>query len=398
MLPPFENYAPPNVVLDPVLASTGGVPLLSAEGREALLAELMPLCDLVTPNLAEAALLTGLTVDSLETMQAAGENLLGSGVKSVLVKGGHLQGEPSDLLLTGTGSPSILANLRVPTPHTHGTGCFLSAAIAAYLAKHFSMSDAVKRSKDLLSRALLFPIIAGQGPGYPDVSAGVRETRSGRTLSERLTLLKGVYVLTDSELQPDRSSQEITQAALTGGAKIIQLREKRLPLPGLIALARELNTATHEANALFIVNDRVDVALASDADGVHLGPEDLKPEDARSLLGPDKLVGVSVANVREAMAAAPFASYFGVGAIFGSKTKKDAGEAIGVGRIREIKAAFPEIPLVAIGGITLENIADVASAGADAAAVVSAVVNAPDMAEATVKLQRRFQTGKDPAG
>ena len=146
--------------------------------------------------------------------------------------------------------------------------------------------------------------------------------------------------------------------------------------------------------ALFIVNDRVDVALASDADGVHLGPDDMRPEDARRLLGPDKLVGVSTGTLEEARAAAPYASYFGVGAIFGSKTKLDAGAPIGVERIREIKAAFPHIPIVAIGGINAGNIAEVARAGADAAAVVSAVVAAPDMAEATRELVRLFAEEK----
>ena len=99
-----------------------------------------------------------------------------------------------------------------------------------------------------------------------------------------------------------------------------------------------------------------------------------------------------MAHVEEAKAVAPFASYFGVGAIFGSKTKLDAGEPIGVECIREIKAAFPHIPVVAIGGINAENIAEVAAAGADAAAVVSAVVAAPDMEAATRELVERFNT------
>ena len=149
---------------------------------------------------------------------------------------------------------------------------------------------------------------------------------------------------------------------------------------------------------MLIINDRVDIALATNADGVHLGPADMTPEDARRLLGPDKLVGVSVATVEEAKAAAPYASYFGVGAIFGSKTKLDAGEPIGVGRLREIKAAFPGIPIVAIGGINAENIAEVAAAGADAAAVVSAVVGAPNMEAATRELVERFEAGKTQGG
>jgi len=183
---------------------------------------------------------------------------------------------------------------------------------------------------------------------------------------------------------------------MDGGAKTVQLRDKDMPLQRLVILAQKMRSSTF-SKMLFIVNDRVDIALASNADGVHLGPDDMAPEDARLLLGPDKLVGVSVATLEEAKAAAPYASYFGVGAIFGTKTKKDAGAAIGAGRLREIKAAFPNIPIVAIGGINLENIAKVAAAGADAAAVVSAVVSAPDMVEATRELSVRFAEGKEKA-
>src|SRR5262249_34319553 len=153
--------------------------------------------------------------------------------------------------------------------------------------------------------------------------------------------------------------------------------------PELIALAKRLAARAWEAGALFLVNDRVDVALASGADGVHLGPDDMHPADARDLLGPDRLIGVSVSTVEEAKPLASHASYLGVGAIFGSRTKLDAGAPVGAERIREIRAAFPDHPIVAIGGIDADNIARVALAGTDAAAVVSAVVCAPDMRAAT---------------
>ena len=392
----LRKYAPPNIVLDPVLTSTGGVPLLDEEGRAALLTELMPLCDLVTPNLEEASLLTAMPVDTLKTMQAAGEHLISMGVKAALVKGGHLPEEPNDLLADSQGHRQIYTDRRVNTPHTHGTGCFLSSAIAAHLAKHFPVDQAVKQSKNLLTRALLSPITIGNGRGYPDIFASVRTNGSARmrTYSERIELLRGLYILTDPDLRPDRTAEDAMRAALAGGASVVQLRDKHFLIPQLVALAQRLGATAREANALFIVNDRVDVALASGADGVHLGPDDMMPGDARRLMGPHQLVGVSVATMEEARAAAPYASYFGVGAIFGSKTKLDAGAPIGLERIREIKAAFPNIPIVAIGGINAENIALVAQAGADAAAVVSAVVAAPDMEVATRELVARFEAGK----
>jgi thiamine-phosphate diphosphorylase len=117
----------------------------------------------------------------------------------------------------------------------------------------------------------------------------------------------------------------------------------------------------------------------------------MPPADARRLLGPDRLLGVSVGTVEEARTAAPYASYFGVGAIFGSQTKADAGPAVTPDRIREIRTAVPSIPIVAIGGIHARNIPLVAAAGGEAAAVVSAVVNAPDMIGAVQELSERFR-------
>ena len=391
----LRKYAPPNVVLDPVLASTGGVPLLDEEGRAALLTELMPLCDLVTPNVPELGQLTGMSVEAAGEREAAARRLLALGAKSVLVKGGHLRRTANDFLYPASGDARRFSGTQVDTTHTHGTGCLLSSSTAALLARGKRMEDAVARAKEVVAQALYAPVIIGKGSGYPDVAQGARRRkRDWKTHEQRLALLKGIYVVTDSLLRPERSLQEVVEDAADGGANVIQLREKSKPVREMLHLVEELMEPPFRSDALFIVNDRVDVVMASEADGVHLGPEDMYPSLARFLLGPSRLVGVSVATVKEAKAAAPYASYFGVGAIFGSKTKLDAGAPIGVERIREIKAAFPDIPIVAIGGVNAENIASVAQAGADAAAVVSAVVAAPDMEAATRELVARFEAGK----
>jgi len=392
----LRKYAPPNIVLDPVLASTGGVPLLDEEGRAALLTELMPLCDLVTPNLSEAAVLTGLSAYDPDTMRTAGDRLLSLGVRAALVKGGHLNGDPVDVLIYVEDGLTLcdndLSSERINTEHTHGTGCALSAGIAALLAQGEHIWRAVSETKTWLFYALKSPVVVGKGRGYPDIGLAPAK-RLDIGYQEKLSLLRGVYVVTDANLNLGRSHQDVLRAAYSGDVTVVQYREKSLPFPALIRSARKLRLDV-PMNALLIVNDRVDVALASKADGVHLGPDDMPPRYAREVMGPHKIIGVSIATVGEAKAAAPYASYFGVGAIFGSKTKLDAGEPIGVGRIREIKAAFPDIPIVAIGGINAENIALVAQAGADAAAVVSAVVAAPDMEVATRELVARFEAGK----
>lgn len=394
----LRRFRPQNIVLDPIFASSGGVSLLDAAGRQLLVTELIPLCDLVTPNLGEAALLTELPVHDPQTMQAAAQRLLEMGARAVLVKGGHLPGAPQDLLMRGDGSFAEYPGQRVPTEHAHGTGCLLSSAIAAGLACGEELSRAVRRAKTVVTEALAHPIILGKGRGYPDVAEAMPAARavSGRSHAGRMALFHGLYVLTDPKLRPDRSAEQVVTAALAGGARIIQLRDKALPTPEIVALARRLRQRVHAAGGLFIVNDRVDIALASEADGVHLGPDDLSAAEARRLLGLDKLVGVSTGTVEEAEAAAPYASYFGVGAVFGTSTKSDAGDPIGTKRIREIKAAFPHIPIVAIGGITADNIAEVSQAGAEAAAVVSAVVGAADMETAAGNLITLFAGAAQP--
>lgn len=372
----LRRYAPPHIILDPVLSSAGGVPLLDEAGRAALVTDLLPLCELVTPNQDEWAALPGL------------QNA------NVLLKGGHLPGPPTDVLTLRDGARTEFLGTRIDTPHTHGTGCLLSAAIAGYLAWGYPLTEAIRAAKALLTMALRVPVVVGHGRGYPDALRATGHSPQPNSHARRLALVRGIYVLTDTHLRPERSAEDITRAALAGGARIIQLRDKTLPTPLLISLARRLAERTHQAKALLIINDRVDVALASGADGVHLGPDDMHPRDARALLGPDKIVGISISTPEEAEGKAEYASYLGVGALFGTLTKADAGPPVGMARLAEIAAAYPSHPLVGIGGITLDNVALVAEAGAEAAAVVSAVVSAPDMTAATAALADAFASGK----
>ena len=389
----LRRFRPPHVVLDPVLASSGNVPLLDEEGCQALRDELLPLCDVVTPNLLEARTLAGIPICEDRLDAVAAQRLLSLGARAVILTGGHARTNPldgyiTDLLFVAGKAPVSFSGVWLSTPHTHGSGCLHASAIAAGLAKGMPLSKACMRARILVTDALRVPVVIGQGRGYPDVNSATRRdlTEDSRTHQERLSLLHGLYVLTDLNLHLGRSPESIVESALKGGARIVQLRDKNLPTPELLILAKRLNDLARAANALFIVNDRVDIALASGADGVHLGPEDMHPADARRLLGPEKLIGISVSSAEEAMPLASFASYLGVGAIYGSKTKADAGDAVGIERIHAIKRAFPSLHLAAIGGIHAGNIREVIRAGADAAAVVSAVVCAPDMLAATEEL------------
>lgn len=395
----LRRSRPTNVILDPVLASSGGVRLLDSAGQAAVLRELLPLCDLVTPNLQEAAELTGADpISDYAGIRKAGRHFLALGAHAVLIKGGHLPGAPTDyLFLPGSDKPQEFVGCRIDTEDTHGTGCLFSSAITGLRIQLGSLDwqYIIETAKDILEDGLRSPVSSGRGRGYPDAFAATRPRKSD--FYSRYKRLRGLYVLTDPGLRPDRSAENIVRAALAGGAGIIQFRDKTLSTPKLIETAGVLKELCHEAGALFIVNDRVDVALACDADGVHLGPDDMDAMDASRLLIRDrKFVGVSVGTVAEAKRLAPFATYLAVGAIFGSSTKDDAGDAVGVDRIREIKAAFPDKPLVAIGGINLGNIDAVIAAGADAVAVISAVVCAPDMTAATRELCSHFPAVNPP--
>lgn len=204
--------------------------------------------------------------------------------------------------------------------------------------------------------------------------------------------IAGIYVITDEQLTPGRTHLEIARAAISGGARIIQLRDKTADDSRLIEVGSEIVRFTTRAGALFIVNDRVEVAIACGADGVHIGQEDQPIQEVRKLF-PRGIIGVSVSTIEEALAAEEAgADYIGVGSIFSTSTKSDAGPPIGIEGLAAIRKVC-KIPIVAIGGISLENIREIARAGADSAAVISAVVCAEDMKAATAALIAEFQSG-----
>ena len=196
-----------------------------------------------------------------------------------------------------------------------------------------------------------------------------------------------VYVITDAHRSRGRSHLAIADAAVRGGATAVQLRMKDEPARVIAETANAVRDLCRAAGVALNLNDRVDLALACGADGVHVGQDDLPAEAARRLLGPGPLLGVSTATAEEAAAAeVAGADYLGVGAIYATATKADAGAPLGPGRIPAIRRASG-LPIVAIGGITLENAAEAIRAGAAGVAVVTAVTLAEDMAAATRRLR-----------
>jgi thiamine-phosphate pyrophosphorylase len=199
-----------------------------------------------------------------------------------------------------------------------------------------------------------------------------------------------LYVITDSALSRSRSTVDVVRAAIAGGATAIQLRDKAASTRGLVETGLQLRELTRAAGVKLIVNDRADVALAIDADGVHVGQDDLPATIARRIVGTGKIVGVSAATPDEArQAERDGADYIGIGSVFATGSKSDAGTPIGTARLAEV-ARSVRIPAVAIGGIHASNAADCIAAGALGVSVISAVVSAPDVEAAARELRARI--------
>lgn len=200
-----------------------------------------------------------------------------------------------------------------------------------------------------------------------------------------------LYLVTDRRLMSSKTVEESVERAVAGGASVVQLREKDCTSREFYELAVRVRKITAPKNVPLIINDRIDICLAADADGVHLGQKDLPCREARRILGADKLIGVSAALPEEArQAQADGADYLGVGAVFPTGTKSDT-RPVTPEIIREIRAAVT-IPFVVIGGINAENIGELYGLGINGAAVVSAVVAREDVTSAA-RIMRRAAEG-----
>jgi len=189
--------------------------------------------------------------------------------------------------------------------------------------------------------------------------------------------LPRVYPLTDATLCGLSHAEQVRRLA-AGGASFIQLREKRLSSRDLFREAEATLKVARELGVKLIINDRVDIALAIRADGVHLGQDDLTPTAARQLLGPDAIIGYSTHNLAQALEAVQLPlDYIAFGPIFPTGTKSDTSPVVGLAALKEVRKAIDNRPLVAIGGINSENAADVIEHGADSVAVISCLLSKP---------------------
>ncbi len=194
-----------------------------------------------------------------------------------------------------------------------------------------------------------------------------------------LLCLPRIYPIIDDTYIPYDRMEETAQALIDGGARILQLRGKDISSAELLMAARSIARLTKKEDVIFIVNDRIDIALFSNADGVHIGQDDMPVLVARKLLGREKIIGFSTHSVKEAVAAEKLpVDYISFGPLFTTKSKKDAEEPKGVKVLTEVSSSV-EIPIVAIGGIGGERIGEVLRSGANSVAMISDILSATDI-------------------
>ena len=211
---------------------------------------------------------------------------------------------------------------------------------------------------------------------------------------DKLKHISGLYVIIDTQALKGRYHIEVAGQAIRGGARVIQLRDKIQSKEKLLPVAQQLRTLCAEQNVLFIINDYLDVALGTDADGLHLGQDDLPFTEARRLLPLGKILGCSTTTVEQATKAqSEGADYIAVGAIYPTSSKTSTttpAKVVGLEILRQVKQAIT-LPLVAIGGINKDNVTEVIAAGADAAAVISAVLATEDPEKASRLIVERIE-------
>ncbi|WP_025028738.1 thiamine phosphate synthase [Caldalkalibacillus mannanilyticus] len=200
-----------------------------------------------------------------------------------------------------------------------------------------------------------------------------------------------LYVITGEQFYPQQEYLAVIEEAILGGADIVQLREKNKTKKELLEMAKKLKELCSKYHVPFIVNDHIDIALAVDADGIHLGQDDLPLSEARRILGSEKIIGISTHAIEEAIEAERNgADYIGVGPIYETKSKVDVVDPVGLSYIKEV-VSQTKIPFVAIGGIKLHNLDKVLEAGAQRICVISAIVGAENVKEAASQFSSRIR-------
>ncbi|XP_058097286.1 thiamine biosynthetic bifunctional enzyme TH1, chloroplastic isoform X2 [Magnolia sinica] len=393
----LKEYPVRALVVDPVMVSTSGDVLAGPSILAGFREELLPMADIVTPNLKEAsALLGGVLLETVADMCSAAKSIHSLGPRNVLVKGGDLPDslDAVDIFFDGEHCHALRAS-RIRTRNTHGTGCTLASCIAAELAKGSPMLPAVQAAKRFVETALHYSknIVIGHGPQGPFDHFFKLKNHIGSPYSRRQfdpnDLL--LYAVTDSRMNKKwgRSITDAVKAAIEGGATIIQLREKEAETQEFVEAAEACIEICRSHGVPLLINDRLDVALACNADGVHVGQSDMPVRVARMLLGPEKIIGVSCKTPEQAQQAwADGADYIGCGGVYPTNTKEN-NLSVGLAGLKTV-CMSSKLPVVAIGGIGVGNASLVMEIGVPnlkGVAVVSALFDRESVSRETRRLR-----------
>jgi len=371
------------VVCDPVVKATLSVNMVDAKARQDLLHRLLPITYMVTPNIDEAEVLTGIAIHSPADILRAANYLIERGVKTVLIKGGHQQGEFSSDYWTDGIQSAWLTSPRKSAQNTHGTGCTLSAAITALLALGYSGLDAAIIAKAYVNQGLRLADHQGNGRGplfhggWPDHADDMPS----------LLKVNGEFPVTRSyppldiptpDVYPVVDRAEWIKRLAPHGVQLIQLRAKDLSGEALDAEVKTAVEYGRAFNVRVIINDAWQSALKLGAYGVHLGQDDLDGVDFTAIQKAGLRLGISTHNAAEiARAIAYQPSYIAIGTLYPSPSKSFTHQALGLEKFKRLSNLCHK-PVVAIGGITLETSPAVLQAGVDIIAVISDITRAVD--------------------
>ena len=411
-------HRPRILVVDPVMVATSGCALMQADALQVMEERLLPMADIVTPNLPEAWTLAG--TDS--SVDEAAQAILRLGVKALLIKGGHAEGTTKTDYLYVSYDDGVkrteFSSATVDTFNTHGTGCTLSSAIAAMLARGHGMEEAVRQAKMYLTEALKAgaDVVVGHGHGPVchffsqqvnkqtsrqgdlHTSQQVNESTSQQADKSNLLVCSSAHPLSTKKVDSFAKLQFITHftdrysyldsamMALEGGCRWIQLRMKDADEAEIERTARQILPECRRRCAVFIIDDHVELVKRVGADGVHLGKNDMPVDEARRILGDEFIIG-GTANTFEDIQrlAAQGADYIGCGPFRFTTTKKNLAPMLGIEGYENIVSLMKthgiNLPIVAIGGITYDDIPRIMSTGVTGIAISGSVLRADNPVE-----------------
>ena len=409
----LSERKPKFLVVDPVMVSTSGCALMQPDALVIMKERLLPMADLVTPNLPEAWTLAG--TDTL--VDEAAQKILELGVKALLIKGGHAEGKTkTDYLYINNGGGVKRVEFTsetVETKNTHGTGCTLSSAIAAFAARGCGLEDAVRKAKDYLTGALkagadvvvgkghgpvchFFKPASGQADKQTDCLQVVTDCNPSNLVCLSTRLSSAVNLQFITHFTEKYSYADSAMIALEGGCRWIQLRMKDADEAEIERVARLVLPECRRRGAVFVIDDHVDLALRVGVDGVHLGKNDMPVSEARRLAGADFVIG-GTANTFEDVQklAAQGADYIGCGPFRFTTTKKKLAPMLGIEGYKRIlsqmKGCGITLPLVAIGGITCGDIPQLMAAGVSGIALSGSVLRAENPVEEMKKVVEKLK-------